>query len=90
MKCSTGMDLSFMLQQHLHKGLYSGVKRTMNHRGGKEEHLKCRKRSKSERILLECINGGYQKNRSARQCGPVLEHMLYDFEIMLLQEMHSL
>lgn len=47
---------------------------------------KCRKRMKSERIRLKCINNGFWDCRSAKQRGAKLERLLYKSDILLLQE----
>lgn len=89
-----GVHAQRLMQQHLSKKLNRlGWRRKRNHcrrikmkkRAGKHKN-----RTRSNRFKLKCINVSYLNYRSAKQWALVLEHMLYDSDVMLLQETQPL
>ena len=57
-------------------------------RGGRNKHRAGQRmnRTKTERLRLKHMNVGYWNCSSAKQRGPILDRLVYDYDILMLQE----
>jgi hypothetical protein len=59
-------------------------------RSNKKKRAGARKhRLKKDRLGLKNIRVGYWNCKSAKQRGPVLDRLIYDFDIFLIQELNA-